>query len=61
MTESGITINNGLSKLVVGAEKEMTDALKIADSSKKRGTVFLVVITIIAVCVALLLGIYMSR
>jgi methyl-accepting chemotaxis protein len=61
LINSAAKINTGLETLINGAEKEMSTALKNSESSKNKGTVFLVVLTLAAVLVALSLGIYMSR
>lgn len=61
VTESGKKINSDLEKLVKLAEKEMEAALKISEAAKRNGVIFLVVLTIGAVVVALILGIYISR
>jgi methyl-accepting chemotaxis protein len=61
LTQSGIKINKKLETLVKKAEDEMSTALKNADSSKKSGVTFLIILTILAVLVAIGLGIYMSR
>ncbi|MCP3940333.1 MAG: methyl-accepting chemotaxis protein [Desulfobacteraceae bacterium] len=61
LTQSGLKISKGLNTLVKGAEKEMSNALKNADSSKKSGITFLIILTIAAVLIAIGLGIYMSR
>ncbi|MCD4720801.1 MAG: methyl-accepting chemotaxis protein [Desulfobacula sp.] len=61
LTQSGIKINKGLEHLVKNAEKEMSFALKNSESSKKSGTVFLIVLTLAAVLIAIGLGMFMSR
>jgi methyl-accepting chemotaxis protein len=61
VSEHSEKINSELHKLVKGAEKEMAIALKNAETAKRNGVIFLVVLTIGAVVVALILGIYMSR
>jgi methyl-accepting chemotaxis protein len=59
--EAGEKISTELEDLVKCAEKEMNTAMKNAESSKKSGTVFLVVITVAAFAIALALGLFMSR
>ncbi|MBU1343215.1 MAG: methyl-accepting chemotaxis protein [Proteobacteria bacterium] len=61
LTQSAVKINKSLEALVKGAENEMASALKQSESSKKSGTVFLIVLTIAAVLVAIGLGLFMSR
>lgn len=61
LTRSGLTINKALETLVKNAEQEMSAALKNSESSKKSGTIFLIVLTIAAVLIAIGLGMYISR
>ncbi len=61
LTQSGVKINKELGALVKKSEKEMTSALKNADSDKKSGVSFLIILTVAAVLFAIGLGIYMSR
>lgn len=61
LAQSASTINKELEALVKGAEKEMSLALKESESSKKSGTIFLIVLTIAAVLIAIGLGLWMSR
>jgi len=61
LRHSAVKINTDLKKLVNGAEKEMATALKDAESSKKSGSVFLIILTIAAVLVAVVLGLFISR
>ncbi len=61
LTRSVNEINKELEHLVKGAEKEMATALQKAESSKKSGIVFLVVLTLAAVLIAIGLGMFMSR
>jgi len=58
---SGLKINEALENLVQNAEKEMAAALENSESSKRRGTVFLLALTICAVLIAIALGIFISR
>ncbi len=58
---SAIKINKELEKLVNTAEKEMSIALKDSESSKQKGSVFLIILTIAAVLIALVLGLLASR
>ena len=61
VTASGTIISSELENLVRGAEKEMAEALKNSESTKKGGISFLIVLTIVAVLVAIGLGLFMSR
>ncbi|MCP3876002.1 MAG: methyl-accepting chemotaxis protein [Desulfobacteraceae bacterium] len=61
VTLSGEKITADLEKLVKFAEKEMAEALKNSESAKKNGVVFLLVLTAIAVVIAVGLGFFMSR
>ena len=61
MAQSGINIDKELEHLVKNAEAEMAIASKNAESAKKSGTIFLLVLTVAAVFIALALGIYISR
>ncbi|MCK5165362.1 MAG: methyl-accepting chemotaxis protein [Desulfobacula sp.] len=61
LTQSAVKINKELGNLVKGAEQEMAVALENSESSKKSGSIFLIVLTIAAVLIALILGIYISR
>ncbi|MBA3011855.1 MAG: methyl-accepting chemotaxis protein [Proteobacteria bacterium] len=60
-TQTASRINLELGNLVTGAEKEMSLALKNAEAAKKSGTIFLIVLTLVAVVVAIGLGLFMSR
>lgn len=61
VTDSGKKIRSELEKLVKSAEQEMAVASKNSETDKRNGIFFLVVLTICAVVIALVLGIYMSR
>jgi len=61
LKKAGLMINKELGNLVNEAQQEMDMAMNIADSAKKSGTTFLIVLTIIAVLIAALFGIYISR
>lgn len=61
LTTSGKIISTELEKLVKSAENEMLQALQNSESTKKSGTIFLIVLTIAAVLVAVGLGLYISR
>ncbi len=61
LNASGIKISTQLESLVKVAEKEMADALKNSESSKRSGTIFLAIFSIIAVLFGIGLGLYMSR
>ncbi len=61
MTTSAQSINIELSNLIAGAEKEMSLALEESENVKKSGVVFLIVLTLAAVVIAIILGIFMSR
>ncbi len=61
LIQSGVKINKELENLVESAEREMSTALTNSETSKKRGTVFLISLTIGAVLIALALGILISR
>ncbi len=61
LSESGKAISIKLEALVKGAEKEMADALANSESSKKSGTIFLGIFSIVAVLLGIGLGMYMSR
>lgn len=60
VTVSGQKIKSGLVTLVKSAEKEMSSALKDSEAAKKNGVVFLIVLTVCAVIIALILGIFVS-
>ncbi|GEM_PF-938281 len=61
MTESAAKINKQLNDLITSAAQEMKDALQVSAAVKKNGTTILVSLTIAAVIIASLLGIFMSR
>lgn len=61
LEQSVLKINQGLEQLIKGAEKEMGAARTKADSAKKTGVSFLITLTIIAVVIAGVLGLFMSR
>ena len=61
LAQSATGINLELENLVKGAEQEMSIALANSESAKKSGTVFLIVLTLMAVGIAIGLGIFMSR
>jgi len=61
LTESGKKISTELEILVKGAEKEMAEALANSESSKRSGTIFLAIFSIVAVLLGIGLGMYMSR
>lgn len=61
INSSAETINLALLGLVNGVEKEMDRAMQEADGVKKNGSLFLVVLTVAAVVIAALLGIFITR
>ncbi|MDP3478276.1 MAG: methyl-accepting chemotaxis protein, partial [Desulfoprunum sp.] len=61
MTQSADQINTELANLTEGAGREMQEALSASDSVKKRGTAFLMFLTIAAVAIAVIMGILISR
>ncbi len=61
VTESAIKINNELEGLVKIAEKEMSDAMRASQASKKSASLILIVLTFTAVGAAIILGIIISR
>ncbi|MCP3874309.1 MAG: methyl-accepting chemotaxis protein [Desulfobacteraceae bacterium] len=61
MMLSSAKINKALDTLAKGTEKEMSMALKDAESSKDSGTTILIVLTIAAVLIAIVLGLFISR
>jgi methyl-accepting chemotaxis protein len=61
LTQSRYRINKAIEHLVKGAENEMATSLQNSDSANKSGITSLIVLTIIAVFIAVVLGIYISR
>ncbi len=61
MIASAEAISKELDHLITGAEKEMKTALEESEKVKKSGVVFLLVLTLAAVVIAIILGIFMSR
>ncbi len=54
-------IQSELTKLIGSANQEMSDALKTAEKVKNGGTTFLLILTVAAVIIAVIMGIFMSR
>ncbi len=61
LRESAQKITQNLNLLVLGAEKEMAEALAASEKVKAGGTTFLVILTIAAVLIAIILGVIISR
>jgi len=61
LAASGNIIGTELEKLVKSAKNEMAIALKNSESTQKSGTIFLIVLTFVAVLIAGGLGFYISR
>ncbi|MCP3890415.1 MAG: methyl-accepting chemotaxis protein, partial [Desulfobulbaceae bacterium] len=61
MTISAKSINQALDKLRKNAEMEMVAALGQAEKAKTQGVTILIILTLIAVIIAILLGVVMSR
>lgn len=61
LTQSRFKINKTIEHLVKSAENEMAVSLKNSDAVKKNGITSFIVFTIIAVCLAVVFGIFISR
>jgi len=61
LNDAAKKINKELNSLVLGAEKEMAEAMTSSEKIKRTGTSFLVILTLAAVLIAIILGIFISR
>ena len=61
LNQAAANITKNLNLLVLGAEKEMAEAMISSEKIETTGTSFLVILTLAAVLIALILGILISR